>query len=121
MVVARCGARRAAGHGFRRSRTTAALIEGGDIRREQDGLLGRREMAAAGHVGPAADVEEPLRPLPRRYALADEVVVKERDGRRNRYEIRHHLPLPEAEGRERTIGELLELLATAEPEAKERT
>ena len=36
-------------------------------------------------------------------------------------EIRHHLPLREAEGRERTIGELLELLASAEPEAKERT
>jgi DNA-binding transcriptional ArsR family regulator len=47
-------------------------------------------------------------------------LAKDREGRRNRYEIRHHLPLPEAEGRERTIGELLELLASAEPEAKER-
>ncbi len=43
-------------------------------------------------------------------------LAKDREGRRNRYEIRHHLPLPEAEGRERTIGELLELLASAEPE-----
>ena len=48
-------------------------------------------------------------------------LAKDREGRRNRYEIRHHLPLREAEGRERTIGELLELLASAEPEAKERT
>ena len=34
-------------------------------------------------------------------------VVKERDGRRNRYLIQHHLPLPENTGRERTIGDLL--------------
>jgi len=47
-------------------------------------------------------------------------LAKDREGRRNRYEIRHHLPFPEAEGRERTIGELLELLASAEPELKER-
>jgi predicted transcriptional regulator of viral defense system len=38
-------------------------------------------------------------------------LLKQRDGRRNRYEIRHELPLPDAESRERTIGELLELLA----------
>jgi hypothetical protein len=37
-------------------------------------------------------------------------VVKVRDGRRNRYHIQNHLPLPEAIGRERTIGEVLELL-----------
>ncbi len=37
-------------------------------------------------------------------------VVKEKDGRRNRYRIQNHLPLPEAIGRERTIGEVLELL-----------
>ncbi len=40
-------------------------------------------------------------------------VVKERDGRRNRYEIQHHLPLPEHTGRERTIGDLLEVLVGA--------
>ena len=38
-------------------------------------------------------------------------VVKEKDGRRNRYRIQHDLPLPEPIGRERTIGEVLELLA----------
>ena len=37
-------------------------------------------------------------------------VVKEKDGRRNRYHIQAHLPLPEPDGRERTIGEILDLL-----------
>jgi hypothetical protein len=37
-------------------------------------------------------------------------VLKERDGRRNRYEVQHHLPLTEPASEERTIGELLELL-----------
>jgi DNA-binding transcriptional ArsR family regulator len=37
-------------------------------------------------------------------------VVKDKDGRRNRYRIQEHLPLPETIGRERTIGEVLELL-----------
>jgi predicted DNA-binding transcriptional regulator len=35
---------------------------------------------------------------------------KDTDGRRNRYQIQTHLPLPEAIGRERTIGEVLEVL-----------
>jgi DNA-binding IclR family transcriptional regulator len=37
-------------------------------------------------------------------------VVKEKDGRRNRYRIQTHLPLREAITRERTIGEVLDLL-----------
>lgn len=37
-------------------------------------------------------------------------VVKERDGRRNRYVIQEHLPLRDAFGAKRTIGEVLELL-----------
>jgi predicted transcriptional regulator len=37
-------------------------------------------------------------------------VVKERDGRRNRYQIQHHLPLPEATRSQRTIGDVLDLL-----------
>jgi hypothetical protein len=37
-------------------------------------------------------------------------VVKDKDGRRNRYEIQGHLPLRDAIGRERTIGEVLEIL-----------
>ena len=38
-------------------------------------------------------------------------VVKERDGRRNRYHVQDHLPLPDSVSRKRTIGELLDLLA----------
>jgi DNA-binding IclR family transcriptional regulator len=37
-------------------------------------------------------------------------VVKEKDGRRNRYRIQADLPLPEP-SRERTVGEILGLLA----------
>jgi len=40
-------------------------------------------------------------------------VLKERDGRRNRYSIQHHMPLPDATGRERTVGEVLDLLVGA--------
>lgn len=41
-------------------------------------------------------------------------LVKERDGRRNRYHIQEHLPLPTDVGREPTIGEVLDLLVAAE-------
>jgi DNA-binding IclR family transcriptional regulator len=44
-------------------------------------------------------------------------VVKHRDGRRNRYQIQAHLPLPGTGSRERTIGEILALLADAGDEA----
>ncbi len=37
-------------------------------------------------------------------------VVKDKDGRRNRYQVQAHLPLREAIGREPTIGQVLELL-----------
>ncbi len=37
-------------------------------------------------------------------------VVKDKNGRRNRYEIQDHLPMREAAGRERTIGDVLALL-----------
>jgi predicted DNA-binding transcriptional regulator YafY len=37
-------------------------------------------------------------------------VVKQKDGRRNRYQIQAHLPLPEPASRERTVGEVLALL-----------
>ena len=42
---------------------------------------------------------------------------KDTDGRRNRYQIQAHLPLPESLGRERTIGEVLDVLvdSTREP------
>src|SRR4051812_3228376 len=40
-------------------------------------------------------------------------VVKEKDGRRNRYQIQRDLPLRESVARERTIGEVLEVLVEA--------
>ena len=45
-------------------------------------------------------------------------VAKLKDGRRNHYEIQAHLPLPESTSRERTLGDVLALLAgpTAAPD-----
>jgi len=37
-------------------------------------------------------------------------VLKEKDGRRNRYHIQEHLPLPDSIDHERTVGEVLDLL-----------
>jgi len=37
-------------------------------------------------------------------------VVKQKDGRRNRYQIQAHLPLPEPSSQERTVGDVLALL-----------
>lgn len=37
-------------------------------------------------------------------------VLKERDGRRNRYSIQRHMPLPDSTSHERTVGEVLNLL-----------
>jgi DNA-binding transcriptional ArsR family regulator len=42
-------------------------------------------------------------------------VIKEKDGRRNRYRIQADLPLPEPSSRERTVGEVLGLLAGGDP------
>jgi hypothetical protein len=38
-------------------------------------------------------------------------LIKTKEGRRNRYEIQSHLPVPEPTARERAIGEVLDLLA----------
>ena len=40
-------------------------------------------------------------------------IVKQKNGRRNRCQIQAHLPLPEPARRERTVGEVLTLLAGA--------
>jgi DNA-binding IclR family transcriptional regulator len=52
------------------------------------------------------------------YALVSDLaeagyIVKEKDGRRNRYRIQADLPLREPVTRERTIGEVLDLLVEA--------
>ena len=55
------------------------------------------------------------------YAMVSDLaeggyIVKQRDGRRNRYQIQHHLPLPESPDREQAIGEVLDVLAGADSE-----
>jgi DNA-binding transcriptional ArsR family regulator len=40
-------------------------------------------------------------------------VVKEKEGRRNRYQIQGHLPMRDTVARERTIGEVLDILVEA--------
>jgi hypothetical protein len=42
-------------------------------------------------------------------------ISRERQGRRNRYTINTHLPLPDPIARSQSIGELLEILAGAAP------
>jgi hypothetical protein len=42
-------------------------------------------------------------------------VVKDKEGRRNRYRIQGHLPLRDSVARERTIGEVLDVLVKAGP------
>jgi hypothetical protein len=44
-------------------------------------------------------------------------VVKQKNGRRNRYHIQAHLPLPEPTSQERTVGEVLALLTGIDPVA----
>jgi len=47
-------------------------------------------------------------------------VVKEKEGRRNRYRIQEQLPLPEPISGERTVGEVLGLLVDADARRKPR-
>ena len=47
-------------------------------------------------------------------------VVKEKDGRRNRYQVQGHLPMPEPVGPQRTIGEVLEVLVEASTPRRRR-
>jgi hypothetical protein len=54
------------------------------------------------------------------YAIVNDLaaagyVVKEREGRRNRYVVQTHLPLRDATVRETTVGELVDLLVGAKP------
>jgi len=51
----------------------------------------------------------------RAFGIVDDLtqagyLVKERVGRRNRYQVQDHLPMPGALVRERAVGEVLELL-----------
>ncbi len=51
--------------------------------------------------------------------IGDGYVVKDKDGRRNRYSIQKGLPLGENVGRDRTIGEVLDLLVDARRRTEE--
>jgi hypothetical protein len=58
------------------------------------------------------------------YAIVSDLadagyVLKERDGRRNRYVVQHHLPLPETTIRERTVGEVVDLLVGTKPRPRQ--
>ena len=48
-------------------------------------------------------------------------VVKEKDGRRNRYQIQPHLPLRETISKQRTIGEVLDLLVETNTRGRRRS
>lgn len=48
-------------------------------------------------------------------------VVKEKDGRRNRYHIQEHLPLRDSIIRERTIGEVLDLFVNVKRRSRGRS
>ena len=47
-------------------------------------------------------------------------VVKDKDGRRNRYRVEAQLPLPESIGRDRTIGDVLGLLVDVDARRRPR-
>jgi Winged helix-turn-helix DNA-binding len=54
--------------------------------------------------------------------LADDgYIVKEREGRRNRYEIQPDLPLPEAPDRAEVIGAVLKVLSGAKVRSRARS
>jgi DNA-binding transcriptional ArsR family regulator len=60
------------------------------------------------------------------YAIVDDLVeagymVKEKDGRRNRYRVQAQLPLPERVTQERTIGEVLGVLVDADVRGHRKT
>jgi hypothetical protein len=47
-------------------------------------------------------------------------VMKDKDGRRNRYRVEAQLPLPESLGRERTVGDVLGFLVDADARRRPR-
>jgi hypothetical protein len=54
------------------------------------------------------------------YAIVSDLadagyILKEKDGRRNRYHLQHHLPLPETPGQAHGIGEVLDVLTGRDP------
>lgn len=61
----------------------------------------------------------------RAYAIVNDLagegyVVKERNGRRNHYQVQHHLPFSDTTTRGRTVGDLLDLLVDSPPGRRPR-
>ena len=59
------------------------------------------------------------------YGIVDDLVeagyvVKEKDGRRNRYRVQAQLPLPERVTQQRTIGEFLAVLVDADARGRRK-
>ncbi len=57
------------------------------------------------------------------YGIVDDLtkagyVVKQKEGRRNRYQIQDHLPIPETLARKQAIGEVLDLLTGSKKRRK---
>src|SRR5215210_6114902 len=74
------------------------LADDPDIRlREMGDIVGITERAAHRIVGDL---------------VAAGYVSRERNGRRNRYTVRHHVPLPDPLARGQKVGDLLEILGT---------
>jgi len=78
-------------------------------------FIARQPDARLRDVASALDVTERTA-----YAIVADLteagyVVKERDGRRNRYHIQRHQPLRDDIGRKRSLGELLDLLGATDP------
>jgi hypothetical protein len=79
------------------------LRPGADVHRTRPGHAPARHRRPPGHHrGSAHGIITDL--------TAAGYLVKQKDGRRNRYQIQAHLPLPEPASRERTVGEVLALL-----------
>jgi hypothetical protein len=72
--------------------------------------IARDPLARLRDIGASLDITER-----RAYAIVSDLtdagyVIKTKDGRRSRYEIQAHLPLPEFTGHEQAIGDVLNLL-----------
>ena len=62
----------------------------------------------------------------RTYSIVNDLteagfVIKKKDGRRNRYQVQKHLPLPDALEQEQAIGQVLDLLTGRPVTHKGRT
>lgn len=88
------------------ARVLICIARDPDLRlRDLAATLGITERSAYGIVADLADAG---------------YVVKDKDGRRNRYRVEAQLPLPESIGRDRTIGEVLALLVNADTRRRPR-